>query len=175
MAGGVLARKEEGGNLWQQPVIAQGLTGVGVPAPLGLLSESTLPHKQPHPPFWNLASRPCWKGDGQCISQSSLSSRPIKMDMDSGIVPDVEQVAGDGAAEQLPGHCSALHVCQQLPHEAVILALVRLALPDTLHSKQHRFLEHIEGIQSAAWLPRRDESPAPLCPLPCMSPSPQMA
>ena len=97
------------------------------------------------------------------------------MDVDSSNIPDVEQVAGDGAAEQLPGHCAALHVRQQLPHEAVIPALVRLALPDTLQNMQHCFLEHNQGIQSAAWLPQRDESPTPLCPLPCMSPSPQMA
>ena len=64
MAGRVLSRKEEGGNLWQQPVIAQGLSGVGVPATLGLLLEYTLPHKQPILLLWNLAGKPCWKGDG---------------------------------------------------------------------------------------------------------------
>ena len=57
-------------------------------------------------------------------------------------VPDVEQVASNRAAEQLPRHCAALDVHQQLPHEAVIPALVRFALPDTLQSMQHCFLEH---------------------------------
>ena len=97
------------------------------------------------------------------------------MGKDNSDAPDVEEVAGDGAAEQLPRHCAALDVRQQLPHEVVIPALVRFALLNTLQSMQHCFLEHKQGIQSAAWLPQRDESPTPLCPLPCMSPSPQMA
>ena len=97
------------------------------------------------------------------------------MGEDNSDAPDVEEVAGDGAAEQLPGHCAALHVRQQLPHEAVIPALVRLALPDTLQNMQHCFLEHNQGIQSAACLQRRNGSPTPLWPLPCMSLCQQMA
>ena len=35
MAGRVLSRKEEGGNLWQQPVIAQGHFRCGGPCNIG--------------------------------------------------------------------------------------------------------------------------------------------
>ena len=72
--------------------------------------------------------------------------------MDGTDVPDVEEVAGDGAAEQLPGHCAALDVCQQRPHQAVVPALVRLALPDSLQSMTPRSLGCSQGIWSAAWL-----------------------
>ena len=49
MAGRVLSCKEEGGHLRQQPVIAQGLSGVGIPATVRLASEVALFHRAANP------------------------------------------------------------------------------------------------------------------------------
>ena len=62
MAGRILSRKKEGSDLWQQPVIAQGLSCVGVPVTSGRRYSNLLTQC----PFWfvrRLTGKPCRKGD----------------------------------------------------------------------------------------------------------------